>query len=110
MSNSKKKNTTGNVLKTKVEPLKTVNLTKSQGKLFVAMRKAHREGMKVIIDEYSKLSEELLTDAIGGFGEELKINAVDDNWQFDQNKLQFTRVIEKPVKKGLPVRAESEEV
>ena len=97
-----KKKTTGKVLPTKIAPPKTVRLTKTQRELYLTKRNSHRDGMKIIIDEYSKLSEENLGKTAETFAEELKIDIINEAWRWDANTLQF---IKEEEKKGLPKRA-----
>lgn len=89
--NQKKKNTTGKVPETKIAPAKVVKCTKSQRELLNAKKNQYNEGMRKIIDEYSKVTSERMTSIIEGFGEELGIDIVGENWRFDERTMQFIK-------------------
>lgn len=76
---------------TKVEPPKTIKLTKTQRELFITKRNAHNEGLKVTIDEYNKLSSEILGKLVDDFIVELNIDVIGENWSFDANTMQFEK-------------------
>lgn len=88
---SQKKNTEGKVLPTKVAPPTTIKCTKTQRELFATKRNAYNDDLKIIIDIFNKVSSERLGIIVDNFIEELKIDIVNENWQFDANAMQFTK-------------------
>jgi len=97
---SQKKNTTGKVIKTKIEGPKTVKLTKSQRDLFTTKRAAFNESLESIGGEFNKLTGEILGKMIDTFIEELKIDTVKEDWRFNANALQFDKVDKGEIKNG----------
>ena len=81
----------GKVPETKVEAPTTIKLNKTQRELFATKRNQFNEGMKAVIDEYNKLSSEIPGKLVDNFIEELEIDIVGENWQFDANAMAFTR-------------------
>lgn len=81
----------GKVPPTKIAPPTTKKLTKTQRELFVTKKKEHNEGIQVIIDKYSKLSAEIFDKLFIVFAEELGIDIVGENWDFDHNTFQFKK-------------------
>ncbi len=102
---SKAKNTTGNVPETKVAPPKVYKCTKSQCQLFNTKKGQYNEGIRSIIDEYSKVTSERMTLMLEGFAEELGIDYTIESWNFDERTMQFSKK-EAPKGKGLPLRGE----
>ena len=86
---SKAKNTTGNVPATKSSKAPSViKLTKSQRLLF----NKHREEIgKVLSDLSSYLSSNILAADVDTFIEELKIDVVNEDWDWDVQALEFRR-------------------
>ena len=81
----------GKVPETKIAPPTTKKLTKSQEELYVTKRKEHNDGIQLIIDKYSKLSAEIFDKLLKVFAEELGVDIVGENWDFDHNTFQFAK-------------------
>ena len=88
---SKTKNTTGGVPPTEVKKPDVVKLNKTQRELFATKRNQFNEDMKTVIDTFNKLSSEILGKLVDNFIEELEIDIVGENWNFDANAMQFTK-------------------
>ena len=84
---SQKKNIEGKVPPTKVDKPTTIKLNKTQRELFATKRNQFNEGMKAVIDEYNKLSSEILGKLVDNFIEELGIDVQNEDWSFDANAL-----------------------
>ena len=100
MSNSKKKKTTGKVPETKVAPPKVYKCTKIQRQLFNTKKGQYNEGIRNIIDEYSKVTSDRMTLMIEDFAEELGVEHTIEDWNFNERTMQFTKKEEKKVKKN----------
>lgn len=85
---SKTKNTTGKVPETKVDEPKVIKGTKSQRELFFKQRD---EINKIIGDLNNYLSGNVLGKSVENFMEELGIDVVNEDWEFDSRTVQFTR-------------------
>lgn len=105
--NQKKKNIDGKVPETKIAPQKVFKCTKSQRELYNTKKSQYNEGIRSIIDEYSKVTSERMTLMLESFAEELGINYVTEEWNFDERTMQFSKK-EVIKKKELPLRGKED--
>jgi len=76
---------------TKVDKPTTIKLNKSQRELFVTKRNQLNDSLKRVVDEFNKLSSEILGKLVDTFIEELEIDIVGEDWSFDANAMQFSK-------------------
>ena len=76
------------VPETKVESPKVISLTKTQRELFLTDR---NEITRLVGQLNQFMINRILASRVDQFIEELKINIQDEDWDFDAEKLRFTR-------------------
>ena len=82
---------------TKVAPPTTIKCTKTQRELFVNNRNQLNEDAQTVLAVLNKNSSEILGKMVDNFYEELGIDIVIENWEFDANAVLFRKTA-KPVK------------
>lgn len=82
---------TGGVPETKIPPPTVKKLNKTQKELFVTKRNAFNESLRNVMEEFNKLSSEVLGKLVDNFIEELEIDIQGEDWSFDANALEFKK-------------------